>query len=717
MRNGGHSCSPPAASATSGAGRRVVAGYDFAPESPKHVVLDRGSFYEVLDSANSDWWLVRPWGAGAAGPSGYVPANRVLAADLPAAAQSASPAQAAPGQSGVGGPGSPAPARSAISAALAAAATVAAADVAATAAAAVAAADVAATAAVADVAVAAASGTTETNRRECTALFAAGPVAGPAVRRLEQRAAAAAARRRQQGSSTVVLPSQPVAEMLGCMRSQRPTDPLYRPIAKGGGVGPAESGLVLWQAVAAVRSRLPDGAEAERLISALWARGVGEGRQVVELELVAAAVEAAEQTARAEPFPAGSTSMTNQQAVSARRRDTYLFVLHAAFGLPPPAGLTRPPSPPMAPAAATMTTVPTVPEPEESSVGARRLQQLQPVQLSQPLQPAVSVPAANLIDLDDPSPKELMQLIGLDTLGSTHSPQVRHQPPEPPPPYAACTVATGIDTVVPADDPWLDPWEAAESGQGGGQGGSENGNDPFGEDKERPAFLPSGLTQGGTGAGDPFAVSAHDRAEEARSLEAAMMASAADEAERSRIERIEEQQLAAAVAASISLHDPAALPPGDMSPAVRAGAQSVVAPAASEQLVEALRLRTEAEQLAFVTAASKVVSSAGQQRGQTVRSAAAKVAVLSRLALAADDSHRAVQQTGGGGGGGGGGQRYTLQELQAEHSVPLAGVDPARKERSLVDGAFEEALGCGRDAFDALPKWKQQAKKRAVGLF
>lgn len=45
------------------------------------------------------------------------------------------------------------------------------------------------------------------------------------------------------------------------------------------------------------------------------------------------------------------------------------------------------------------------------------------------------------------------------------------------------------------------------------------------------------------------------------------------------------------------------------------------------------------------------------------------------------------------------------------------GIDPERKEEYLSDEQFEEAFGTNKDAFAALPKWKRQQKKKAVGLF
>ncbi|KAH8049882.1 hypothetical protein JL722_11664 [Aureococcus anophagefferens] len=48
---------------------------------------------------------------------------------------------------------------------------------------------------------------------------------------------------------------------------------------------------------------------------------------------------------------------------------------------------------------------------------------------------------------------------------------------------------------------------------------------------------------------------------------------------------------------------------------------------------------------------------------------------------------------------------------------PARAADPARKEDALDDAAFVAALGCDRAAFAALPRWKQDLKKKKAGLF
>jgi hypothetical protein len=38
-------------------------------------------------------------------------------------------------------------------------------------------------------------------------------------------------------------------------------------------------------------------------------------------------------------------------------------------------------------------------------------------------------------------------------------------------------------------------------------------------------------------------------------------------------------------------------------------------------------------------------------------------------------------------------------------------------QRRAAAGDFQAAMGCAKDEFDALPKWKQTNKKKAAKLF
>ncbi|ETW03641.1 hypothetical protein H310_05039 [Aphanomyces invadans] len=58
-------------------------------------------------------------------------------------------------------------------------------------------------------------------------------------------------------------------------------------------------------------------------------------------------------------------------------------------------------------------------------------------------------------------------------------------------------------------------------------------------------------------------------------------------------------------------------------------------------------------------------------------------------------------------------QKFTLEQLVAG----VEGIDLTRKESYLSDAEFKTVFGITRGEFDALPKWKQQAKKKEVRLF
>ncbi|XP_058620742.1 advillin isoform X2 [Onychostoma macrolepis] len=51
-----------------------------------------------------------------------------------------------------------------------------------------------------------------------------------------------------------------------------------------------------------------------------------------------------------------------------------------------------------------------------------------------------------------------------------------------------------------------------------------------------------------------------------------------------------------------------------------------------------------------------------------------------------------------------------------QHQLPQ-GVDPEKREEFLTDAEFENLLGCTRDNFQRLPKWRQNDLKKKAGLF
>ncbi|KAF0698850.1 hypothetical protein As57867_010487, partial [Aphanomyces stellatus] len=59
------------------------------------------------------------------------------------------------------------------------------------------------------------------------------------------------------------------------------------------------------------------------------------------------------------------------------------------------------------------------------------------------------------------------------------------------------------------------------------------------------------------------------------------------------------------------------------------------------------------------------------------------------------------------------GGKYTHEQLVAG----VEGIDLSRKESYLSDADFKTVFGQTRAEFDAMPKWKQQAKKKEVRLF
>lgn len=61
------------------------------------------------------------------------------------------------------------------------------------------------------------------------------------------------------------------------------------------------------------------------------------------------------------------------------------------------------------------------------------------------------------------------------------------------------------------------------------------------------------------------------------------------------------------------------------------------------------------------------------------------------------------------------GRGYTYDELKQHGHAE--GVDPSSKEDSLNDADFKEVFGMAKEAFHALPKWKQQNLKKEKGLF
>merc|ERR1712131_442714 len=63
-------------------------------------------------------------------------------------------------------------------------------------------------------------------------------------------------------------------------------------------------------------------------------------------------------------------------------------------------------------------------------------------------------------------------------------------------------------------------------------------------------------------------------------------------------------------------------------------------------------------------------------------------------------------------------QRYLpYDQLKTIDPEQAFGIDITKKENHLIESEFEPVFGMTRAAFDAMPKWKQDNKKKAVGLF
>ncbi len=61
---------------------------------------------------------------------------------------------------------------------------------------------------------------------------------------------------------------------------------------------------------------------------------------------------------------------------------------------------------------------------------------------------------------------------------------------------------------------------------------------------------------------------------------------------------------------------------------------------------------------------------------------------------------------------------YPMEVLLVRDAELLpSGVDSTCKEKYLVDQDFSRLFGMTREAFNALPKWKRDNAKKAVGIF
>ncbi|PPD94035.1 hypothetical protein GOBAR_DD08947 [Gossypium barbadense] len=57
------------------------------------------------------------------------------------------------------------------------------------------------------------------------------------------------------------------------------------------------------------------------------------------------------------------------------------------------------------------------------------------------------------------------------------------------------------------------------------------------------------------------------------------------------------------------------------------------------------------------------------------------------------------------------------KQLKAITGNAATGIDLKRREAYLSDNEFQTVFGMEKEAFYKLPKWKQDLKKKKVGLF
>lgn len=62
-------------------------------------------------------------------------------------------------------------------------------------------------------------------------------------------------------------------------------------------------------------------------------------------------------------------------------------------------------------------------------------------------------------------------------------------------------------------------------------------------------------------------------------------------------------------------------------------------------------------------------------------------------------------------------RRYSLDEIKTRDFVAAEGLDRAQLEDYLLDDDFRKELKMSREEFKALPKWRQDAVKKAAGIF
>jgi hypothetical protein len=109
--------------------------------------------------------------------------------------------------------------------------------------------------------------------------------------------------------------------------------------------------------------------------------------------------------------------------------------------------------------------------------------------------------------------------------------------------------------------------------------------------------------------------------------------------------------------------------------------------------------------LITLTAAAAAAAPEGIGLADAAAAAAEKTAAAAAMGAAA------AAASGGAGGG------ATIFEAAGAPAAAPAKAVGANQEDALDDAAFEQLLGMPREAFAALPKWKQIAAKKKAGIF
>eukprot|EP01052_Picozoa_sp_SAG31_P000294 SAG31_NODE_9_length_42330_cov_441.979162_9_plen_677_part_00 len=652
---------------------RVIAAYDFAPSAAKQVSLVRGEYFEVLDSVTGapNWWVVRPWGTDGCG--GYVPVNYVLPAPITEAIVRETPKNAA--------------------------------------------------------AVAAMTNTRKAlvfdrNKKNAVSLESKGfapsvtealstnlsdalnvgelqmavtdEPTNNAVGRLKMTARRVAQLRRAVSREAYSKPSAAVVQLHRCVRGDAPTDALFATPVSG-------SKSSIWTAINTLQvssSTLLSDVETNVLVEALWRRqgscvagGQDAPSSSVDPALLAlAATEAAEIVTRTVPISGNEQKPQIRRASLLHRRSMYLNNFHEAFCLPLPLLMSETLGHPQQQLKKQSKPLQTAETCSKTKwFPAPRLAVQKTISVADVDPPAARPSSEQQLDLLDMASTsntatdaaELFKLLELDEISKDSTEDINPTASNTVvvAPTAAVSIADdgagktaiSLQTMHNVDATYVTPATNLLQNRAQNQALDQDFLSTISQNFPNDDWPPASSDVGGL-------------VSEQADLAAALEASKADEASRQKIDRIEEQQLAAAIAASVQ--------------SCNSAPTAAIEKTAAQTMVEALQQQTELHQVALVTAVSKA-DSAGEDRGRLQRD----ITCLTVGSIGAGSGTQAKPQTH---------RSYTLSELQ--DGLPT-GVNAACKEISLSEEDFLKTLGCDREAFARLPKWKQQARKKKAGLF